>query len=100
MAKPRVFVSSTYYDLKYIRASLAEFIESLGFEAILHERGAIPYLPNIDLDESCRIELQNADIVILIIGGRYGSPSSRSTGAPAPGVYESVIVVPGFQTRQ
>jgi hypothetical protein len=34
MAKPRVFVSSTYYDLKHIRASLELFIESLGFEAI------------------------------------------------------------------
>jgi hypothetical protein len=35
MAKPRIFVSSTYYDLKYIRASLELFIESLGFDAII-----------------------------------------------------------------
>ena len=90
MAKPRVFVSSTYYDLKHVRAVLSEFIESLGFEPILHERGAIPYLPNVDLDESCRMELQNADIVILIIGGRYGSPTSASLGTATAGVYESV----------
>ena len=35
MARPRVFVSSTYYDLKHIRASLENFIESLGFDAVL-----------------------------------------------------------------
>jgi hypothetical protein len=90
MAKPKVFVSSTYYDLKHVRAALSEFIESLGFEPILHERGAVPYLPNVDLDESCRIELQTADIVVLIVGGRYGSPTSASIDTAASGFYESV----------
>ena len=28
MAKPRVFVSSTYYDLKHLRSALESFIES------------------------------------------------------------------------
>lgn len=28
MAKPRIFVSSTYYDLKYIRANLEQFINA------------------------------------------------------------------------
>jgi len=35
MAKPRIFVSSIYYDLKHIRASLSLFIDSLGYESIL-----------------------------------------------------------------
>ena len=43
MVKPRIFVSSTYYDLKYIRNSLRNFIESFGYEAVLFEDGDIPY---------------------------------------------------------
>ena len=42
MAKPRIFVSSTYYDLKHIRASLSLFIDSLGYESILFEKGQLP----------------------------------------------------------
>ena len=43
MARPRVSVSSTYYDLKHIRASLSSFIESLGYESVLSEKGDIAY---------------------------------------------------------
>ena len=52
MAKPRVFISSTYYDLKHVRSSLENFVESLGFEAILSEKGSITYSHDIPLDES------------------------------------------------
>jgi hypothetical protein len=38
MARPRIFISSTYYDLRYIRSSLEIFIEALGFDAILSEK--------------------------------------------------------------
>lgn len=77
MAKPRVFISSTYYDLKHLRSSLENFIESLGFEPILSEKGDIAYSPDTPLDESCYREVNNSDILVLIIGGRYGSESSR-----------------------
>lgn len=76
MARPRVFVSSTYYDLKHIRSSLDTFIESLGFESILSEKGDIAYSPDVPLDESCYREVVNADIFVLIIGGRYGAEAS------------------------
>jgi len=39
MSKPRIFVSSTYYDLKHVRSSLEAFIERLGYEPILSEKG-------------------------------------------------------------
>ena len=77
MAKPRIFVSSTYYDLKHLRSSLDNFIQSLGFESILSEKGDIAYSPDTPLDESCYREASNADIFVLIVGGRYGSATSK-----------------------
>ena len=76
MARPRVFVSSTYYDLKYVRSDLESFIKSLGYDPILSEKGDIAYLPDRPLDQSCYKEAENSDIYVLIIGGRYGSASS------------------------
>lgn len=54
------------------------FIEALGYESILSEKGDIAYSPDIPLDESCYKEVENVDVFILIIGGRYGSESSTS----------------------
>src|ERR1700683_3343778 len=82
MARPKVFVSSTYYDLRYIRASLEIFIESLGFDAILSEKGDIAYTSDRPLDESCYREVENADIFTLILGGRYGSEVSSGSKKP------------------
>lgn len=76
MAKPRVFISSTFYDMKHIRASIENFVNSLGFDSILSEKGNIAYNPDTPLDESCYNEVNNSDIFVILIGGRYGSPSS------------------------
>ena len=88
MAKPRVFVSSTYYDLKHVRSSLDLFVESLGFEPILSEKGNIAYTPDAALDESCYREAANADIFVLILGGRYGSEASGKEKAPNRAFFE------------
>jgi len=76
MAKPRVFVSSTYYDLRHIRNSLERFIESLGYEPVLFESGDIPFHHDQPLDESCYDAINDCHIFVIIIGGRYGSPTS------------------------
>lgn len=87
MAKPRVFISSTFYDLRHIRATLEGFIERLGYEAVLSEKGKIAYDPDLPLDESCYREASRADIFVLIIGGRYGSPASEENVEVGPGFY-------------
>jgi hypothetical protein len=83
MARLRVFVSSTYYDLKHVRSSVESFIESLGYEAVLSEKGNIAYRPDAPLDESCYREAKASDILVLIVGGRYGSEAS-SDGKRVP----------------
>ena len=93
MARPRVFISSTFYDLKHIRSSLERFIESLGFDAVLSEKGDIAFSHEIPLDESCYREIANADIFVLVVGGRYGSAISsqgRITGGDFFDRYTSI----------
>ncbi len=77
MAKPRVFISSTYYDLKYIRRSVEQFIESLGYEATVFESGDVVFSHDAPLDESCYREIGLCHVLVLIIGGRYGSGTSE-----------------------
>ena len=43
MAKPRVFISSTCYDLKEIRSQIREFIFDYGYEPILSESPSDDY---------------------------------------------------------
>jgi len=88
MAKPRIFISSTHFDLKHIRASLETFIQSLGYEPILSESGNIPYTPDVPLDESCYREVGNSDIYVLILGGRYGAEVSANRSDDPKGFYD------------
>lgn len=78
MAKPRIFISSTYYDLKQTREDLADFVQSLGYEAVRNEEGNIPYGKERKLEDYCYKEVQNVDIFISILGGRFGTESQNS----------------------
>jgi len=77
--KPRIFISSTFYDLKSIREDLYHFIRQYNYEPIESETGDIGYVPGQDLDRSCYSAMKDCDMAILIIGGRYGSPASDET---------------------
>ncbi len=76
MARPRVFISSTFYNLKEVRAALEEFVGQMGYDAVVTDN--ITYLPGQALDESCYLEAGSCDIFVLIIGGRYGSEVSET----------------------
>jgi Domain of unknown function (DUF4062) len=75
MAAPRIFVSSTFYDLRQIRADLELFIREMGYEPVLHERGAISYGSTEKLEEYAYKEVDLADILVSIVGGRFGTAS-------------------------
>jgi Domain of unknown function (DUF4062) len=72
MAIPRVFLSSTCYDLGAIRDSLRSFIESVGFDPCLSDRGDVFYHPDLHTHDSCLSEIGNCHLFVLIIGGRFG----------------------------
>ncbi|HPI60017.1 DUF4062 domain-containing protein [Zoogloea sp.] len=77
MAKPRVFISSTYYDLKSIRADLERFIRDQGYEPVMHERGHIPYGKEDKPEEYAYREIDYCDIIICIVGGKFGTASDN-----------------------
>lgn len=78
MASLRVFVSSTYYDLQHVRNDLYVFLKELGYEPVMHDKGNIPYTQQTTLEESCYNELLTCDVVVCIIGNKYGTGSSQS----------------------
>ncbi|WP_343684910.1 DUF4062 domain-containing protein [Asticcacaulis sp.] len=72
MAKPRIFLSSTCYDLGDARSELTTFLENLGFEVLNSQSGRFGVKPKVHSHEACLAMLENADYVILMIGGRRG----------------------------
>lgn len=78
MARPRVFISSTYYDLKQTRENLDQFLHSLGYDTVRNEHGDIPYGNKEELEKYCYKEVSNIDILVSIIGGRFGSDAKDS----------------------
>jgi hypothetical protein len=80
--RPKVFVSSTFFDLRQVRDDLRSFIEEIGYEPLLSEHPSFPIDPSVTTIENCRRRVeQDADLFVLIVGARYGSrdpDSSRS----------------------
>ena len=71
---PCVMISSTFYDLRQIRDDLRQFIEGVGYRPLLSEHASFPIDPDATTIENCRRRVeQDADILVLVIGGRYGS---------------------------
>jgi len=71
--KPRIFISSTYYDLKHVRERIERFIDNYKLEPVLFESDNVTFEHNKPLDTSCYNEVKQCHMMILIIGGRYGS---------------------------
>ncbi|MDQ2856563.1 MAG: DUF4062 domain-containing protein [Acidobacteriota bacterium] len=81
MAKPRIFISSTFYDLRHIREDLERFIKDLGYEPVRNETGSIPYGKDESPETYAYREVELCDIIIAVIGGRFGSESQQDDGS-------------------
>ena len=71
---PNVFISSTMYDLRELRAQIGEFVEGLGWNPVMSEYDSFPIDPDRSTIENSRRNVrENADILVMVVGARYGS---------------------------
>lgn len=77
MPSPRVFISSSYVDLADARSVVEHYFRELLYETVAFERGGIYYDHTKPLDLSANDAVKSCDLMILIIGGRYGTPSNK-----------------------
>jgi len=75
MPSPKVFISSTCYDLGMAREQLRSFLLRLGYDPIMSEYSDILYDPRTHTHTSCIQEVPNADMVVVLIGSRFGGKS-------------------------
>ena len=80
MARPRIFISSTFYDLRHVREDLERFVKELGYESIRNETGNIPYGKQQSPESYAYQEAELCDILVTIIGGRFGTESQQEAG--------------------
>ncbi len=75
---PNIFISSTISDLTYLRDSIRDLIQEIGYIPVMSEYGDIGYLPTNSAEDSCYITMKQCQLAILIIGKRYGSLSKNN----------------------
>jgi hypothetical protein len=74
----RVFISSVISGYAALRDAAAAAIESLGYEVIRAEDfGASPDTPQ----QACLGGVRDADLVVLLIGARYGAVQASGRSA-------------------
>ena len=78
MAKPRVFISSTFYDLRQVREDIERTIRELGYEPVRNETGAIAYGKDKRPESFAYREVGLCQVIVSIIGGRFGTESQRN----------------------
>jgi hypothetical protein len=66
--------------LRHVREDLERFISELGYEPIRYETGSIPYGKEKAPESYAYQEVALSDIIVTIIGGRFGTESQEETG--------------------
>lgn len=68
----RVFVSSTCIDLGSHREQIRALLIRMGYDPVMSDYSDVLYDPAKHTHSSCIAEVQNADMVVLLIGSRFG----------------------------
>ncbi len=82
MPSPKIFVSSTCYDLGMAREQLRSFLIRMGYDPVMSKYSDVLYDPRTHTHTSCIQEVPNADMVVVLIGSRFGGkiiPEALST---------------------
>lgn len=61
--------------LNMVRSDIERFVREMGYDPVLNERGNISYGSDERLEKYCYKEVELTDILVAIVGGRYGSES-------------------------
>lgn len=79
----RVFVSSTCYDLIDLRAEVERGLRDMGLAPVMSDRGTSDFAlaPDRNSIETCLVNLESCDHVIVILSQRYG-PTLESYDYP------------------
>jgi hypothetical protein len=92
LAIPRVFISSTCYDLKHIRENLKYFVKTIGYEPVLSDDGDVYYSVDAHTHDACLSEVATCQLFILIIGGRHGSEHNGKEGSITNNEYREAVL--------
>lgn len=70
----RVFVSSTVYDLIDVRSEVDALLRSLGVSPVMSDNSLSDFdsTPNVNSIETCLLNVDRSDAVIVILDQRYG----------------------------
>src|SRR4051794_8389695 len=82
MGQINAMVSSTCFDLAAAREQICTVLESLGFNPVMSEHATFPVLPGLSPFDNCRrVAREEADLLVLVVGGRRGStaPGTNAT---------------------
>ena len=73
-------ISSTVQDFKDVRKILKEMLVAAGYKVLISEDGSILTDSSEETYESCFRAIEQSDIVIFLIGSRYGSLYEENSG--------------------
>jgi len=74
-----VFLSSTCYDLRDARSAMSERLAQAGFDVVRSEEHDVLYDPSLHTHSSCLVDVAEADVLINVIGGRFGGTTVPDT---------------------
>lgn len=79
MPVPSVFISSTCYDLKEQRIAIENALSDMQYSIVRSERSGVTFDQTLGVEASCYKEVLNCDIIVGVIGGRFGSKAAGNS---------------------